>query len=132
MAVPPTVDADDAVSVKSEANADAAAIGDGRAASESASSTNIGVGVAVNVSDLENIATIANAIVQGDGVSAEALMAAREYEVEAEAHTVVNVDDDTIFVGEQEKPFVTGTKVENTPPAGERTSAAVPVTPTIS
>ena len=85
---------------------------DGRAASETASTTNIAAGVAINVADVQNIATITDASVSGDGVSAEALMADREYDVDPVARTVVNIEENTIFVGEQEKPFVTGTKVK--------------------
>ncbi|WP_189510130.1 LEPR-XLL domain-containing protein [Mesorhizobium sp. M1D.F.Ca.ET.043.01.1.1] len=102
---PITVAAEGGVTVKSLANHDAAATADGKSVTTS-NATAIGAAVAVNASDSQNHALIEHAIVTGDGVTVEAGMAEREIE----ATSTIDLDADTIFVGEQ-AGLETGEKV---------------------
>ncbi|WP_245470225.1 hypothetical protein, partial [Mesorhizobium sp. M2C.T.Ca.TU.002.02.1.1] len=102
---PITVAAQGGVTVRSLANHDAAATADGKSVTTS-NATAIGAAVAVNASDSQNHALIEHASVTGDGVTVEAGMAEREIE----ATSTIDLDADTIFVGEQ-PGLETGEKV---------------------
>ncbi|MEO0465166.1 MAG: LEPR-XLL domain-containing protein, partial [Pseudomonadota bacterium] len=96
---PANVVAGGPISVTSRANADTGAYGDGTATNKT-SGTTVGAAVAVNVGLIDNIARIDEAVVSGDGVGAEALMAEREYEFEVTEREVVDTEENTIFVGD--------------------------------
>ncbi|WP_370312902.1 LEPR-XLL domain-containing protein [Sagittula sp.] len=116
---PITVEADGAVTVKSEANDDANARADGQATlkkkasqgNNTSNDTTIGAAIAVNVAQIDNIALMNDASVTGNGINVQALMAAREVKVEASELSTVDTDTDTIFVGEPEVAFTTGEQV---------------------
>ncbi|MBW6494216.1 MAG: LEPR-XLL domain-containing protein, partial [Burkholderiaceae bacterium] len=88
-----------AVALYSANATDSGAVADG-SATVTGDGTSVGAAVAVNVANVTNLANVeAGAQVHGDGFSAEAVMAEREIKIKPLLEQVVNVDDDTIFIG---------------------------------
>ncbi len=104
-----TVAADGQASLRALSNVDSRAVADG-SASQGQSAT-IGAAAAVNSSNVTTLAQTNGADVTGDGVLVEAGMAEKELDLSVDTHAIVDLDENTIFLGDDASKFSTGDEV---------------------